>query len=182
MAEALLLIDLQNDYFPGGTMPLPGAEAACAVAAGVLARYRAAGLPVVHIRHEAIRPGATFFLPGTKGAAFHPAVAPQKGEAVVLKHYPNSFRETNLLDVLRGLGVESLTVCGMMTNMCVDAGVRAAVDLGFSCRVVSDACAARDLAHGGVSVAAAEVNAAFLAALAAAYAPVIPAAQLDLPA
>jgi len=127
-------------------------------------------------------PGRDVFLPATKGAEIHSAVAPQKGEAVVLKHFPNSFRETNLLEILRGLGVESLTICGMMTNMCVDAGVRAAVDLGFSCRVVADACAARDLSFGGVDVAADAVNAAFLAALAAAYAPVLPAAQLELPA
>lgn len=179
--KTLLIIDIQNDYFTGGRMALPGAEAACAVASGVLARFRAAGLPVVHIQHQSMRPGSTFFLPGTEGMAIHSGVAPLPGEAVVLKHFPNSFRETDLLEVLRGLGTTSLTICGMMTNMCVDAGVRAAADLGFPCQVVADGCAARDLAFGGVSVPAAQVNAAFLAALALAYATVAPAAELDLP-
>lgn len=181
MADTLLLIDIQNDYFIGGRMALPGAEAAGAVAANILAGYRTANLPVVHVQHESNRPGATFFLPGTEGMGIHPWVMPLPGEPVVLKHFPNSFRETDLLEILRGLGTTSLTVCGMMTNMCVDAGVRAAVDLGFPCRVVADACAARDLTFGGVDVPAASVHAAFLAALGAAYATVAPAAELDLP-
>lgn len=181
MSEALLVIDIQNDYFPGGAMALPGAEAAGAVASGLLARFRAAGLPVIHVQHEAVHPGATFFLPGTGGLDIHPCVAPNPGEKIVRKHFPNSFRETDLLETLRGLGVARLTVCGMMTNMCVDAGVRAAADLGFACRVAADACAARPLSFGGVDVPAPQVHAAFLAALGLAYAQVAPAAELDLP-
>ncbi|MEL7640579.1 MAG: cysteine hydrolase family protein [Solidesulfovibrio sp.] len=172
---ALLLVDIQNDYFPGWAMELARAEAALERAALVLSRFRRAGAVVVHVRHESVRPGSTFFLPGSPGAAIHPDLAPQPGEAVITKAFPNSFRETELLSVLRGAGARHLVVCGMMTHMCVDATVRAAFDLGFRLTVAGDACATRDLAFGGRTVAAADVQAAFLAALAAVYAEVVPA-------
>lgn len=181
MSDALVIIDIQNDYFPGGTMELVGAQAAASVAAGLLSRFRQAGLPVVHVRHESTRPGSTFFLPGTVGAEIYPLLAPQPGEAVVLKHFPNCFRETNLLEILRGFSATRLTFCGMMTHMCVDTGVRAAFDLGFACRLAGDACATRDLAFGGRSVAAADVQTAYLAALGAVFAQVASASELVLP-
>lgn len=179
--DVLVLIDIQNDYFPGGSMELAGAEAAGQAAAGLLARYRAASLPVIHVRHENLRPGATFFLPGTSGAALHPCVSPLPGEVVVLKHFPSSFRDTDLLERLRGLSATRLTVCGMMTHMCVDTTVRAAFDLGFSVRLAADACATRELSFAGRTVAAADVQTAYLAALGAVFALVAPAAELALP-
>jgi nicotinamidase-related amidase len=171
---ALVLVDIQNDYFPGGAMELVGADEAAERAAAVLARFRAAGAPVVHVRHESVRPGSTFFLPGTPGADIHPLVAPRPGEAAVTKAFPNSFRDTDLLDVLRACRAQRLVVCGMMTHMCVDATVRAAFDLGFDLTVIGDACATRGLRFGNRTVASADVQAAFLAALAAVYATVIP--------
>jgi nicotinamidase-related amidase len=179
MSDVLVLIDIQNDYFPGGRMELEGAEQAGGAAAGVLARYRAAGLPVFYVRHENLRPGSTFFLPGTAGADIHPCVAPLPGEAVILKHFPNAFRDTGLLEALRALPATRLTICGMMTHMCVDTSVRAAFDLGFAVRLAADACATRDLAFGGRSVAAADVQTAYLAALGAVFAQVAPAAELE---
>ncbi|WP_319584334.1 cysteine hydrolase family protein [uncultured Pseudodesulfovibrio sp.] len=178
MKTALLLIDLQNDYFPGGRMELVGSEPAAACAAQALRLFRDRGLPVIHIRHEALKEGATFFLPGTDGASIHELVKPEADEPVVVKHYPNSFRETDLLARLREAGVTRLAVAGMMTHMCLDAGVRAAVDLGFECAVLSDASATRDLEFNGAVVPAAQVHGAFLAALQAAYAPVMTVAEL----
>ena len=175
---ALVLVDIQNDYFPGGAMALCRPLEAATRAAEVLAAFRRAGRPVIHIRHEAARPGATFFLPGTPGADIHPAVAPIPGEAVLTKAWPNSFRDTALLKRLREAGADRLVVAGMMTHMCVDATVRAAFDLGFAVTVVPDACATRDLAFDGRTVAAADVHAAFLAALGAVYAVMSPAAAL----
>jgi len=100
---------------------------------------------------------------------------------VFTKHFPSAFRDTGLLDALRGLGASRLFLCGMMTHMCVDTSVRAAFDLGFSVRLAADGCATRDLAFGGRSVAAAHVQTAYLAALAAVFAQVAPAAELGLP-
>ncbi len=175
MRTALLLIDLQNDYFPGGAMTLVGADAAVARAAALLAAARERGTPVVHVQHLSTRPGATFFLPGTRGADIHDAVAPREGERRVVKHFPNAFRDTGLDALLRGQGIDGLVVAGMMTHMCIDTSTRAAADAGFACTLAHDACATRDLAFGGRSVAAADVHAAYLAGLSGAFAKVVPA-------
>jgi nicotinamidase-related amidase len=170
---ALVPIDLQNDYFPGGAFALPGAEAAVRNAGSALAAFRRLGRPVLHLRHESTRADATFFLPGTSGAAIHPLVAPQPEEAVVRKHYPNGFRGTDLSERLAILGVTHLVMAGMMTNLCVDATVRAAFDLGYDVTVLGDACAAPALDFDGQTIPAPHVHGAFLAALAMVYARVV---------
>ena len=173
MATALLLIDIQNDYFPSGTMELEGSLEAGRRARELLEFFRGNNLPVVHIQHVALRPGATFFLPDTEGVKIHILVEPRPSEVVFQKNYPNSFRETPLLEHLRGQGVDHVVVCGMMTHMCVDATVRAAFDYHLTVTVVHDACATRALTFQGQSVSAAQVQAAFLAALTVPYARVV---------
>ena len=171
MSDAgLLLIDLQNDYFPGGRMELDGASAAVEKAAAALAWFRGRNLPVFHVRHLSVRPGATFFLPGTEGAEIHASVAPVVGEAVVEKNFPNSFRGTDLQQRLERAGVKHLVVAGMMTHMCVDASVRQASDLGYRVTLLADACATRAQQFAGEAVPARQVHVAFLAALNGAYA------------
>lgn len=167
---ALVIVDIQNDYFPGGKFEQDGANTAGEKAAKVLAAFRERGMPVIHIRHESLAPEAGFFLPGTEGAAIHTCVGPKEGEEIILKHYPNSFRETGLEDSLHAQGVERVVVIGMMTLMCIDATTRAAKDLGFEVTVLHDACAARELEFNGTTVPAAHVHAAFLAALGMYYA------------
>jgi len=173
MNEALIIIDIQNDYFDGGANPLTGSLEASLNAGALLDDFRARSLPVIHIRHLSTRPGSTFFIPGTHGAEIHENVAPIEGEKVIEKHFPNSFRETDLLEYLHSNGITDLVVCGMMTQMCVDATVRAAKDLGFSCIVAGDACATRSLEIGGKSVSATDVQTALLAALNYFYSTVI---------
>ena len=109
----------------------------------------------------------------TEGVEIHESVAPLEGETVISKEHPNSFRETELESELRNAGIDELVVCGMMTSMCVDATVRAAVDLGFETTVVHDACATCELDFDGAAIPAASVHAAFLAALADGYAAVV---------
>lgn len=175
--EALIIIDIQNDYFDGGANPLVGSREASLRAKALLEDFRARALPIVHVRHLSTRPGSTFFIPGTHGAEIHENVAPEAGEKVIEKNFPNSFRETDLLDHLRSEGITDLVICGMMTHMCVDATVRAARDFGFACTVIGDACATRSLEIGGRTVAAADVQTAFLAALNYFYAKVSDAAE-----
>jgi nicotinamidase-related amidase len=175
---ALILVDIQNDYFPGGKMTLEGVEPACANAARLLQHFRDKRLPVFHIRHLAVQPNATFFLADTPGSEIHPSVAPMPGETLVAKHFPNSFRETILLDQLKKANAASVAVCGAMSHMCIDATVRAACDLGFQCRVAQDACATRALTFGQETVPAVKVHAAFMAALSAAYAQVLSTEEL----
>jgi nicotinamidase-related amidase len=172
MTTALLLVDIQNDYFRDGAMALERMEAASANAARLLAAFRDRGLPAFHVRHLSVRPGATFFIPGTAGAEIHASVAPQSGEAVVEKNFPNSFRATDLEQRLRAAGVDGLVIAGAMSHMCIDATTRAAFDLGFKCSVAEDACATRALEFGGRALPARDVHAAFMAALASPYAKV----------
>ncbi len=167
---ALLIIDVQNDYFPGGSMELSGAEDAGARAGVLLAACRDRGIPVIHVQHLSVRPGAAFFIPGTSGADINSSVSPWSGEKIIRKNFPNSFRNTELGELLEEKNVKRLIICGMMTHMCIDATVRAAFDLGYQCRVAGDACATRNLAHGGITVPALHVHNAFLAALGSVYA------------
>ena len=169
LSVGLLLIDIQNDYFPGGKMELHGSEQAGQVAGRLLAFSRELRLPIVHIQHISTRPEAAFFRPGTPGAEIHSSVKPLEGEKVIQKHYPNAFRGTKLLRHLHRLGIHELVIAGMMTHMCVDATVRAATDHEIECCIVQDACATRDLKSGEGVVPAADVHAAFLAALNGAY-------------
>jgi nicotinamidase-related amidase len=178
MTQALVIVDIQNDYFPGGAMPLEGSPEAAANAAKLLAAFRAKGLPVVHVQHISNRPGATFFLPDTKGAEIHDSVSPLPGEKLVRKHTPNSFRGTDLLEHLKGVGAEQLVIAGMMTHMCIDSTVRAAFDLGFACTLAHDACATRALTLGDRTVPAAQVHESFLAGLNGLFAKLAPAADV----
>lgn len=179
MTTALILVDIQNDYFPGGRMALVGMETAAEAAAGLLNRFRNRALPVFHVRHESLQPGATFFLHDTDGAAINNHVLPASGEPVITKNVPNSFRGTDLLARLQAASVSQVVICGAMSHMCIDATTRAAADHGLNCTVAADACATRDLEFEGLTVPAAQVHAAFMAALAYAYASVVPAARIS---
>ena len=167
MTDALLLIDIQNDYFDGGAFPLPNIAVAAANAAILLTWARQKGIRIVHVRHEENDPATGFLLAGSPGTGIHPSVAPAPGETVVTKHYPNAFRNTALREHLEG--VDHLLVVGAMSNMCVDASARAAFDLGFRLTVVEDACAASDLDFNGRTIPDPVVHGAFMAALASAY-------------
>jgi len=165
MKTSLLLIDIQNDYFPGGKMELVGPLDAAKKAYQLLQCFREHHQHHVHIQHVATKPGATFFLPDGDGVNIHDSVAHFVGEPLVIKHHPNSFRETNLLELLKAEGTERVVVTGMMTHMCVDATARAAADLGFKVIIAADACATRDLKYGDTTIPADHVHKAFLAAL-----------------
>lgn len=168
--RALIVVDIQNDYFPGGKWPLSGTEAAADNAARLIAAARDAGDVVVHVRHEFATDDAPFFSPGSQGAQIHPKAASRDGEPVVLKHNINAFRDTGLKAVLDARDVEEVVICGAMSDMCIDATTRAADDFGYRVTVVHDACAARDQEFGGVHVPAAQVHAASMAALGFGYA------------
>lgn len=175
--KALLIIDIQNDYFEEGAMPLVGTSEAAQKAKSVLEYFRKNSLPVIFIQHIAARPEAGFFLPDTIGAEIYEGVQPQKDEKIFVKYFPNSFRETGLDEYLKNLKIDELVITGMMTHMCVDATTRAAKDLGYNCTVIADACATRDLEIFGERVKASEVQKSFLAALDYFYSEVITAEE-----
>jgi len=178
MNTGLVLIDIQKDYFPGGRMEVAGSTGSSEKARILLGSFRSAELPIFHIQHISTRKGAIFFLPKTDGIEFNPNVKPTGDEVVITKHYPNSFRDTNLENHLSKMGVETIVFCGMMSHMCVDATVRAAFDKGYDCMVAHDACAAKSIIFGEVEAPSDHVHAAFMGALGAVYAKVLSAEEI----
>ncbi|OPA04738.1 cysteine hydrolase family protein [Bacillus cereus] len=173
MKTALLLVDIQNDYFPNGKMELRNPVEASEYANQLLQHFRTNSKPIFHIQHVAIKDDATFFLPNTEGVHIHESVRPLREETVIVKHYPNSFRETNLLEQLQRLDIEHVVVCGMMTHMCIDATVRAAFDFGFQCTVIHDACATKDLSFKNATIPAVYIHNTILASLNNIYAEIL---------
>lgn len=173
MSNCLLLIDIQNDYFENGNMELKGINEAASNAQLLLKYFRKANFPIIHIQHFSVRPEATFFLPNTVGVEINKMVYPLEDEIVIKKNFPNSFRDTDLLKTLNEMGVKTLTVCGAMSHMCIDATTRAAFDYQFECIVAEDACATKSLTFQDTVIRASEVHASFMAALSVPYAEVI---------
>lgn len=165
--RAVLVVDLQNEYWPSGNLPLQGIEAAVDNAARVISHARSKGDLVVNIRHEV--PGGPIFVPGSKGAEINDAVTPQGDEAVITKNFPNSFRDTGLKALLDEKGIEDVVVIGAMSHMCIDATTRAANDHGFKTTTIHDACATRNIEFGGQTAPAAHVHTAIMGALASFY-------------
>ncbi|MBU1008921.1 MAG: isochorismatase family protein [Bacteroidetes bacterium] len=161
-SEALLLIDIQDFYFPGGQLALVAPEAAAAKAASLLAYFRREKKTVVHIRHN-IEPGG----------GIHHSVMPLGTEKQLLKQSINAFIGTDLHKYLTEKGINKLVIAGMQTQLCVEAAARAGHDFGYSIRVIADACATRDLIFNDRRVCAADVHAAALASLSGNYAEVI---------
>ena len=171
--RAILVVDLQNEYWPTGKLPLSGIEAASANAARIIAAARDKGDMVVNIRHEMPAADAPIFTPGSDGVQINKAVQPADGEPVIVKNFPNSFRDTGLKAMLDEKGVDEVVIVGAMSHMCIDATVRAASDFGYKTTTIFDACATRDLDFGESTVPAAQVHATMMSALAFAYGDVV---------
>lgn len=170
--QAVVVVDLQNEYLATGKLPLVNIERALQNAKKVIESARNQQIPVIHIRHEDITPDAGFFVPNTDGVNIVDSVSPIKDETVITKNYPNAFLKTGLLELLQQQNIKNLTIIGAMSHICIDATTRAASDFGFQCTLLEDACTTMDLEFNGVSVPAAQVHAAFMAALGFAYAEV----------
>jgi len=145
--SALLLIDIQDFYFPGGRVPLVEPEKAAQNAARLLEHFRKEELPVIHVRHNS-----------EPGGMIHKIVEPLPGEMIFSKDAVNCFVNTDLLDSLRSNRIDTLVICGMQTHMCVEAATRAASDYGFKCILVHDACTTRDLKYGERLIKAEDVH------------------------
>lgn len=155
MATGLILVDIRNEYFPGGRMELIGIQRATANARQVLSLFRDRDWPLFHIQHLSAQADAPLFTPNTPYIELHDSVKPLPGERVIPKHFPNSFHQTPLLAELQSRKVDQVVIVGAMSHMCIDATTRATYDLGLKCTLIHDACATRDLEFQGKKVAAA---------------------------
>ncbi|MBL1276667.1 MAG: cysteine hydrolase [Ectothiorhodospiraceae bacterium] len=162
---ALIIIDIQNDYFPGGAMALEQPEQAAQIAARLLSEFRERELPVIHIQQENINPDLAFMLPGSDGQKIHKSVEPLATEPCFIKHYPNAFWQTELEAYLHEKGIKHIVIAGMMTHMCVSATTRSAMERGFTVTIIQDACATLSLSLDGVEIPAETVQRTALAEL-----------------
>jgi nicotinamidase-related amidase len=144
---ALLIIDIQNFYFAGGSSELVNPIPASLNAQKLLSHFRNTNQLVIHVKHG-----------DGKGAEIQSNVTPLAGEKVIVKREVNSFLNTDLLDYLHKNGIKRLVLCGMQTNMCLEGATRAASDYGFDCTVIHDACAAKNLVFEGKTVKAEDVH------------------------
>ena len=177
--SALIIIDAQNTYCEG-IMQLEGVQPAMAECKKLLDRFRQAGRPIFHIRHDA-GPGTPYDVSEPIGQIAD-IVAPIDGESVITKNYPNSFVSTDLDEQLKKEGVNNLILAGFMSHMCVNSTARGAFSLGYMPTVVASATATRALPSKvtGNDVPAAQVHEAALAALSDLPSAVVPAVS-DVP-
>lgn len=162
--SVLVIVDAQKEYAEG-RLPLVGIDAAVTEIANLLKRARAAHTPIMHVVQNNPSPRPVFTT-GTALAEEFSSLAPLPGEFVIPKTLPSSFARTTLQETIEKTGRKNLIVVGFMTHMCVSTTVRAALDYGYRCTIVANACATRDLPDGqGGIVAAADVHRAELAAL-----------------
>ena len=173
MNSALLCVDLQNDYFPGGRAELVQPELAAQQAKLAIDFFRAKQWPVFHVRHINNNINAAFFASAGPGSEIYQLVAPLAAEAVIVKHKPNSFYETDLAERLRAGGIDSLIICGMMSHMCIDTTTRACKDFGIKVTLLEDACATKDLRFNEKTIPAETVHNTFMASLNGMFATVI---------
>ena len=151
---ALLLIDIQEFYFPNGYNALVEPEPASQQAAIVLDYFRKNKELVVFIKHAV-----------KKDSLIHSSVLPIEGEKVITKQEINSYLNTDLLSYLQKNSIRRVVICGMMTHMCVEAAARASADYGFEVVIISDACATKDLVFGNDTVLAKDVHVSTLATI-----------------
>ncbi|MCY1039218.1 cysteine hydrolase family protein [Staphylococcus nepalensis] len=171
MNTALIIVDIQNDYFPGGKYPLSNPEDAAENAKKLLMWFREnLSENIYHVQHIAPDESLGFFAPDTEGAEIREVVQPQDNETLIVKQFPNSFVNTGLHDKLQAQNIEHVVIVGMMTHMCIDATARAAADLGYKVSVVEDACASRELTYNEHVVKAEDAHYAFISALDLLYA------------
>ncbi|UCG51344.1 MAG: cysteine hydrolase [Candidatus Latescibacterota bacterium] len=159
---SLLIIDVQEFYFPGGAVPLDDPEAASRNVGRLLKKFRDEKKMIIHIGHNA-----------EKDVAFHSEAKPRAGEKVIFKDEISAFNGTELLEYLKTNGIRRLVICGMQTHMCVEAAVRSAHDLGFECILVHDACATRDLKFEDRTIVAEDVHYSTLSSLGGTYATIV---------
>lgn len=162
---ALLVIDIQNFYFPGSRSELVEPVKAAEKALIATQAARATGNPVIYIQHKS-----------DAGMEIYELVKPLPGEKIFVKEEVNSFLGTGLKEYIDSLAADTLVICGMQTQMCVEAAVRAAHDFGYYVYLLHDACATRNLKFGEREVSAADVHASTLATLKS-YASVLSVAE-----
>jgi len=167
MTKALVLIDVQKEYFSGGKLALSGMDAALEPIEALIAYFRAHYAPIVFVQHATLdsNPEAPFAA-DTVGTQLHERLQPEPLDVLVVKSFPNAFLQSWLQTMLLRFGVTELVIAGAMTQTCIDSTARSALDFGYPVTIASDACVAGALEWEGKAILAPQVQKTFLSALA----------------
>ncbi|KAI9302398.1 Isochorismatase-like protein [Cunninghamella echinulata] len=171
--EALIIVDVQNDYFPGGNFPTNEPIETAKACAQLIKKFRDEKKEVIFVQHiikDELEKTYPFFIKGSKGAEIHDLVKPLPTEKTITKHETSSFVRTQLKEYLLSKKIKKLVVVGMMIHNCVNATVYSGVDEGFSCIVVEEAVNTFDQKLGDKIINAKQIKESFLAGIQFAYA------------
>ena len=160
--RALVVIDVQNEYFEGGGLPIehPPVERTLPNIGAAMDAARAAGVPVVVVQHDA-PPAAPLFRPGTPRWELHPDIARRPREHFITKHTPSVFTGTDFADWLVRHGIDTLTVVGYMTHNCDASTVFEAMHRGLKVEFLADASGALPYANAAGRASAEEIHRVF---------------------
>jgi nicotinamidase-related amidase len=156
--RALLVIDVQNEYFEGGALPVTYPQNSHANILSTIKAAQAAGIPIVMVQHTATAKGAKAFVKNTQGWQLHASVKNAKVTHYIEKTMPSSFVGTDLESWLRKEGIDTVVVSGYMTQHCCDTTARYAKHLGFDVEFLSDATGTLDFANKGGKASAEEIH------------------------
>lgn len=159
--RALLVIDVQNEYFTG-KLPVSYPAGSLANVLRAMDAARARGVPVVAIQHASPQADAAVFRKGSKEWELHAEVASRPHDVLIHKSLPGSFTGTNLERWLRERGVGTVVIAGYMTQMCCDTTARQAVHLGFSAEFLADATGTLAVTNTAGTVTGEELHRAIL--------------------
>ena len=167
MTQALMIIDVQNDYFPNGKYPLNNTVQTLKNTLKLQKHFRQKQLPIIYIQQIIQDDNAVFFVKNSYGCQLHPKLLPiqEHNKLVIEKAYPNSFYQTQLQQKLKQAEITQLVICGMMSHMCVDSTTRCAYELNYQPILIHDACTTRDLEFNGNIISSSDVHNSFMSAL-----------------
>jgi nicotinamidase-related amidase len=162
MKRALLVIDVQNEYFPGGLLPVSYPQGSMENILNVIETAQLNGVMVIVIQHTAPQPGSKTFVKDSWGWTLHDSIKNNGYDYLIEKNLPGSFTGTNLEDILKENGIDTVAISGYMTQMCCDTTARQAFHLGYSVEFLSDATGTLDISNYAGKVTAEELHRSIL--------------------
>ena len=162
--QALVIIDVQNNYFKGGYCQLYNSEGTTIKIKKVIDYFRESKKPIYYIKHDFTISGITEE-ENEKLRSINDIIKPKKDDVIIEKKYPSSFLKTTLKKELDARDIKELVIVGMMSHMCVDTTVRAAMDYGYKVVVLEDGCTTKSLETKSGEVSAEVVHNVFMASL-----------------
>jgi nicotinamidase-related amidase len=161
MKQALLVIDVQNEYFTG-KLPISYPQGSFENILKAMDWAHASHVPVVVIQHTSLAPEAPTFRQGTPGWELHEEIRRRHADSIIGKHMPGSFTGTGLDDWLKKNDISTVTVAGYMSQMCCDTTARQAFHRGYAVNFLSDATGTLSVSNAAGSISDADLHRAVL--------------------